>query len=94
MTEQRTMNSIIHAAFRRALRCFDGALAPFPAGSGEGAVQSKAAWDHLAYQLRLHHEDEEATSGLPCGSWAPTRRSSATSTASMWSCFRPCRGRT
>ncbi len=23
----------------------------------------KAAWDHLAYQLRLHHEDEEAYFG-------------------------------
>ena len=60
MTGQRTMNSIIHAAFRRDLRRFDGALASFPAGSGERAVQLKAAWDHLAYQLRLHHEDEEA----------------------------------
>lgn len=60
MTEQRTMNSIIHAAFRRDLRRFDGALGSFPAGSGERAVQLKAAWDHFAYQLRLHHEDEEA----------------------------------
>lgn len=60
MTGQRTMNSIIHAAFRRDLRRFDGALATFPAGSGERALQLKAAWDHFAYQLRLHHEDEEA----------------------------------
>lgn len=54
MTEQRTMNSIIHAAFRRDLRRFNSALGSFPAGSGERAVQLKAAWDHLAYQLRLH----------------------------------------
>src|SRR5687768_1510342 len=60
MNEQRTMNSIIHAAFRRDLRRFDSALESFPSGSGERAVQLKAAWDHLAYQLRLHHEDEEA----------------------------------
>ena len=60
MTGQRTMNAIIHAAFRRDLRRFDGALGSFPAGSGERAVQLKAAWDHFAYQLRLHHEDEEA----------------------------------
>ena len=60
MTEQRTMNSIIHAAFRRDLRRFDGALGSFRAGSGDRAVQLKAAWDHFAYQLRLHHDDEEA----------------------------------
>ena len=32
MTDQRTMNSIIHAAFRRDLGRFDGALGSFPAG--------------------------------------------------------------
>lgn len=52
MTDQRTMNSIIHAAFRRDLGRFDGALGSFPAGSGGRAVQLKAAWDHLAYQLQ------------------------------------------
>lgn len=34
MTEQRTMNSIIHAAFRRDLRRFDGALASSPPARG------------------------------------------------------------
>lgn len=60
MNEQRTMNSIIHAAFRRDLRRFDQALATFPAGSRERAAQLKAAWEHFAYQVRIHHKDEEA----------------------------------
>ena len=59
MTEQRTMNSVIHAAIRRDLKRFDGALGSFHAGSGQRAMQLKAAWDHFTYQLRLHHEDEE-----------------------------------
>lgn len=54
------MNSVIRAAFRRDLRRFDQALATFPTGSGERAAQLKAAWEHFAYQLRLHHQDEEA----------------------------------
>ena len=59
MTEHKTMNTIIHAAFRRDLKRFDAALGAFPAGSRRRADQLKAAWDHLAYQLHRHHEDEE-----------------------------------
>src|SRR5688572_24472051 len=52
------MNTIIHAAFRRDLARFDGALGAFP-GSQARADQLWAAWDNYAHQLHQHHEDEE-----------------------------------
>lgn len=60
MTEHRTMNTVIHAAFRRDLRRFDAALESFPEGSRHRAEQLRAAWDHFAYQVHRHHEDEES----------------------------------
>ncbi len=59
MTEHKSMNTIIHAAFRRDLARFDAALAAFPAGSRQRADQLRAAWDNLALQLDHHHRDEE-----------------------------------
>jgi hypothetical protein len=59
MTEHKTMNTIIHAAFRRDLARFDTALGTFPAGSRERADQLWVAWDNFASQLHQHHEDEE-----------------------------------
>ena len=59
MTEHKTMNTIIHAAFRRDLSRFDSALATFPAGSRERAEQLGTAWDNFAFQLDHHHTDEE-----------------------------------
>jgi hypothetical protein len=59
MTEHKTMNTIIHAAFRRDLARFGAALSGFPAGSRERAGQLKSAWDNFAFQLHHHHEDEE-----------------------------------
>jgi hypothetical protein len=59
MTEHKTMNTIIHAAFRRDLKRFDTALATFPAGSRERADQLGTAWDNFAFQLDHHHTDEE-----------------------------------
>src|SRR4051794_23432410 len=59
MTEHKTMNTIIHAAFRRDLARFTTALDAFPAGSTARAQQLATAWDNLAFQLRHHHEDEE-----------------------------------
>ena len=59
MTEHRTMNTIIHAAFRRDLARFDRALAAFPDGSRSRADQLKLAWDNYAHQLDHHHQDEE-----------------------------------
>jgi hypothetical protein len=39
MTEHKTMNTIVHAAFRRDLARFDAGLAAFPAGSRSRADQ-------------------------------------------------------
>ncbi len=59
MTEHLTMNTVIHAAFRRDLARFDSALAAFPDGSQERADQLVAAWDNYSHQLHHHHQDEE-----------------------------------
>jgi hemerythrin-like domain-containing protein len=59
MTEHLTMNTVIHAAFRRDLARFDAALAAFPDGSQERADQLVAAWDNYSHQLHHHHQDEE-----------------------------------
>ncbi len=59
MTEHRTLNTVIHAAFHRDLRRFDEALEHFPDRSRARADQLTAAWDHSSYQLHRHHEDEE-----------------------------------
>jgi hypothetical protein len=58
-TGHQTMNTIIHAAFRRDLARFDAALAAFPAGSTARADQLGRAWDNYSFQLHHHHEDEE-----------------------------------
>jgi hypothetical protein len=59
MTEHQTMNTVIHAAFRRDLARFDSALAAFPDGSQERADQLVMAWDNYQHQLHHHHQDEE-----------------------------------
>jgi hemerythrin-like domain-containing protein len=59
MTEHLTMNTVIHAAFRRDLARFDSALATFPEGSQERADQLVVAWDNYSHQLHHHHQDEE-----------------------------------
>lgn len=59
MSEHKTMNTIIHTAFRRDLRRFDHALGTFPTGSKRRAEELGSAWDNLAFQLHHHHQDEE-----------------------------------
>ena len=59
MTEHKTMNTIIHAAFRRDLARFVKALGAFPAGSRERAGQLGDAWQNFSHQLHQHHQDEE-----------------------------------
>jgi hypothetical protein len=59
MTEHVTMNTVIHAAFRRDLTRFDTALAAFPDGSQERASELVRAWDNYQHQLHHHHQDEE-----------------------------------
>lgn len=63
MTEQqvehKTMNTIVHVAFRRDLARFDAALASFPAGSRERVDELGRAWDFLVEELHHHHGYEE-----------------------------------
>jgi quercetin dioxygenase-like cupin family protein len=58
-SEHRTMNTVIHAAFRRDLRRLGQALERCPADARARADQVAAAWDNVAWQLHVHHEDEE-----------------------------------
>ncbi|WP_182523913.1 hemerythrin domain-containing protein [Nocardioides dongkuii] len=59
MTEHLTMNTVIHAAFRRDIARFDAALASFPDGSQARADQLVVAWDFFEEQLHDHHDFEE-----------------------------------
>ncbi|MDR7085990.1 hypothetical protein J2X11_000829 [Aeromicrobium panaciterrae] len=59
MTEHLTMNTIIHAAFRRDMKRFGDALAAFAPGDQKRASDLGRAWDNFAYQLHHHHDDEE-----------------------------------
>lgn len=58
-TAPMTMNTMIHAAFRRDLDRFLVALAAFPAGSRQRADALVRAWRNVEHQLRHHHQDEE-----------------------------------
>lgn len=59
MTEHLTMNTVVHAAFRRTIARFDNALADFPAGDQRRADQLKTAWDFFEDELHHHHGYEE-----------------------------------
>ena len=93
MTEHQTMNTIIHAAFRRDLARFDSALATFP-DTQDRADQLWTAWENYAHQLHQHHDDEETIFCPAMRSSVRTSRSSATSTASTNGWRRPSRPRT
>jgi len=58
-TGPRSMNTVIHAAFRRDLHRLETALTRFPAGSQSRADELHRAWCHYAAQLHQHHEGEE-----------------------------------
>ncbi len=57
--EHQSMNTVVHAAFRRDLRRFDAALAAFPDGSRQRAEDLGRAWDFLDDELHHHHHYEE-----------------------------------
>ncbi len=59
MTEHLTMNTVIHAAFRRDMKRFGEALSAFTPGDTSRASDLGRAWDNFAYQLHHHHIDEE-----------------------------------
>lgn len=55
-----SMNKVIHAAFRRDLERFIGALSTFPDGDTARAAGLGRAWDNFDAQLTTHHEGEHA----------------------------------
>ncbi len=57
--EHQTLNTVVHAAFRRTLDRFDAALETFPAGSQQRADDLSRAWDFFAHELHDHHDYEE-----------------------------------
>jgi hemerythrin-like domain-containing protein len=57
--DHQSMNTVIHAAFRRTLDRFDDALASFPASSRQRANELSRAWDFFAHELHDHHRYEE-----------------------------------
>lgn len=59
MTEHLTMNTVVHAAFRRTVARFDQALATFPGGDQQRADQLHRAWAFFADELHHHHGYEE-----------------------------------
>lgn len=59
MPEHKTLNTVIHAAFRRDLARFDTALAQASYGDRSGADRLGPAWDNFTTQLTQHHSDEE-----------------------------------
>ncbi|GAA3521194.1 hypothetical protein GCM10022234_16300 [Aeromicrobium panaciterrae] len=59
MTEHLTLNTVAHAAFRRTIARFDGALGAFPDGNQARADQLTRAWDFFDEELHHHHGYEE-----------------------------------
>jgi hypothetical protein len=59
-TTHKTMNTIIHAAFRRDIERFRTALAEAPESRPGRVAQLKVAWDNFAVQLHRHHHHEES----------------------------------
>lgn len=59
LTDHKTMNTIVHAAFRRDVARFDTALAQFPAGSQQRADDLLRAWEFFSDELHHHHSYEE-----------------------------------
>ena len=57
--DHESLNTVVHAAFRRTLDRFDAALAAFPAGSQQRADELTTAWDFFAHEVHYHHHYEE-----------------------------------
>ena len=55
---EMSMNRVIHGAFRRDLRRFDGALGTFADGDSRRAEQLWLAWANFDDQLTRHHTGE------------------------------------
>jgi hemerythrin-like domain-containing protein len=61
MTEitHESLNTVVHAAFRRTLARFDAALASFPSGSQPRADELVRAWEFFGHEVHFHHHYEE-----------------------------------
>jgi DUF438 domain-containing protein len=59
MTEQLSMNQIIHAAVRRDVTRTEQALRALPDGDFARARQIQVAWRNLVRELTHHHEAED-----------------------------------
>ncbi|MGV9709966.1 hemerythrin domain-containing protein [Gordonia sp. NPDC003424] len=59
VTTHKTMNTVVHAAFRRDLARFDDALSQPDASSPDRARHLTRAWDYLTDELHKHHSYEE-----------------------------------
>lgn len=57
--DHQSLNTVVHAAFRRTLDRFDAALTAFSAGSQQRADELTAAWDFFAREVHDHHHYEE-----------------------------------
>lgn len=57
--QHESLNTVVHAAFRRTLDRFDGALASFPDGSRQRADDLARAWDFFSHEVHDHHHYEE-----------------------------------
>jgi hypothetical protein len=59
VSEHKSMNKIIHSAFRRDLSRFEAALRSFPPDARPRADQLTGAWKNYSFQVHHHHRDEE-----------------------------------
>jgi hypothetical protein len=75
MTEHKTRNTVIHAAFRRDLARFDNALGGFPAGSRTRADQLDGAWDNSPISSITITRMRRPSSGPNSANSAPANRS-------------------
>ena len=57
--DHESLNTVVHAAFRRTLNRFDAALTAFPAGTQQRADDLARAWDFFAHEVHDHHHYEE-----------------------------------
>jgi hemerythrin-like domain-containing protein len=57
--DHQSLNTVVHAAFRRTLDRFDDALGTFPAGSQRRADELSRAWEFFAHEVHDHHHYEE-----------------------------------
>lgn len=58
--DHKSLNTVVHNAFRRTLDRFDAALQAFPADSRQRADELMRAWDFFAHEVHFHHHYEEA----------------------------------